>query len=80
MLKEKRKKGKKEPEKKTKTKKKRMRERSPEKDCCTWLTQMMTSVCVVQSSVTTTVHIYMSIIFKTSHTQIIKLKKIKCYS
>ena len=58
MLKEKRKKGKKEPEKKTKTKKKRMRERSPEKDCCTWLTQMMTSVCVVQLSVTTTVHIY----------------------
>ena len=35
-----------------------MRERCPEKDCCTWLTQMMTSVCVVQSSVTTTVHIY----------------------
>ena len=58
MLKEKRKKGKKEPEKKTKTKKKRMSERCPVKDCCTWLTQMMTSVCVVQSPVTTTVHIY----------------------
>ena len=35
-----------------------MSERCPEKDCCTWLTQMTTSVCVVQSSVTTTVHIY----------------------